>query len=159
MAGQQRRLEDGSREDVQCPVSMMLYNKFMGGVDKNDQLRKYYHVALKCWKFYRYVFWFLLEASVINAYILYCNFCTEQSSALNTLVKFRLQLYRELVGDYCSRKRVGRPSTGPPAQPRSALPFQHFPVKKRSESKSGMSRCWYCANSRRPKRRKETVWF
>ena len=48
--------------------------------DKNDQLRKYYHVALKCWKFYRYVFWFLLEVSVI-----------------------------------C----VGRPSTGPPAQPTS----------------------------------------
>ena len=45
-----------------------------GGVDKNDQLRKYYHVALKCWKFYHYVFWFLLEVSVINAYISYTHF-------------------------------------------------------------------------------------
>ena len=38
--------------DVECPEFMVLYNRYMGGVDRNDQLRKYYHVSLKGRKFY-----------------------------------------------------------------------------------------------------------
>ena len=155
----QRRLKDGSRANVECPEALVLYNKYMGGVDHNDQLRKYYHVPLKSRKFYRYIFWFLFEVSVTNSYILYSNFCTHPNLPLNTLVKFRLQLFRELVGDYCSRKRAGQPLSGATSQPRSSLHFRHFPVKQKSTSKSGMSRCWYCYNCHRPKRRRETVWF
>ena len=42
------------------PQSLSLLNKHMGGVDQNDQLRGYYHVRLKCRKYYKYIFWFLL---------------------------------------------------------------------------------------------------
>ena len=42
----------------------------MGGVDRGDQLRGYYHVRLKCVKNYKYIFWFLFEVAVTNAYIL-----------------------------------------------------------------------------------------
>ena len=155
----QRRIQDGRRVDVSSPVSMVLYNQYMGGVDRNDQLRKYYHVSLKGRKFYRYIFWFLLEVCITNSYILYKHFCADQTQSLNTLVKFRLQLFRDLVANYCSRKRAGRPLSGQAAQSRSTLPFRHYPVKQRSDTKSGMSRCWYCANSHHPKRRRETVWF
>ena len=34
-----RRKKDGTRETFPCPSSIALYNKFMGGVDHNDQLR------------------------------------------------------------------------------------------------------------------------
>ena len=47
---------DGSTIVVKCPQSVVLYNKYMGGVDNNDQLRGYYHVRLKCRKFYKYIF-------------------------------------------------------------------------------------------------------
>ena len=57
----QCRQRDGSRRDVPCPEAMDLYNRYMGGVDRNDQLRQYYHVRLKSRKFYRYIFWFLLK--------------------------------------------------------------------------------------------------
>ena len=59
----QRKEHDGSHSDIPCPVGMELYNRYMGGVDKNDQLRQYYHVRIKSRKFYRYIFWFLFEVS------------------------------------------------------------------------------------------------
>ena len=43
----QRKEHDGSHSDIPCPVGMELYNRYMGGVDKYDQLRQYYHVRLK----------------------------------------------------------------------------------------------------------------
>ena len=36
-------------------------NKYMGGMDKNDQLHGYYSVCKKSRKSYKYLFWFLFE--------------------------------------------------------------------------------------------------
>ena len=40
-----RRRVDGSIMNVECPVYIRDYNMYMGGVNREDQLRKYYHVA------------------------------------------------------------------------------------------------------------------
>ena len=37
-----RKQKDGTRLSVQCSDSVVLYNKYMGGVDRGDQLRQYY---------------------------------------------------------------------------------------------------------------------
>ena len=50
-----RRQKDGSRTRVTCPVAIAKYNQFMGGVDRNDQTRQYYHVRLKGRKYYKYI--------------------------------------------------------------------------------------------------------
>ena len=55
----QRREHTVNHTDVHCPLAMNLYNRYMGGVDKNDQLRQYYRLHLKSREFYRYIFWFL----------------------------------------------------------------------------------------------------
>ena len=39
--------KDGSRTAVKCPSAIALHNCYMGGVDRNDQLRGFYHVRLK----------------------------------------------------------------------------------------------------------------
>ena len=153
MSQVRRRQGDGSRREIPCPSSVAKYNAYMGGVDHNDQLRKYYHVTLKCRKCYRYIFWFLFEVSVTNSYIL-SKLCTDQEAASKSLLQFRLDLSKELIGDYCSRRRPGR---GPSA--RAALPLRHFPVKQRANSLSGRSKCWYCTHVRRPARRRETLWY
>ena len=58
-----RKKKDGSSIQVKYPQAIDLYNKNMGGVDTNDQFRGYYHVRLKCHKFYKYIFWFLFDVA------------------------------------------------------------------------------------------------
>ena len=65
-----RKLKNGSSIMVNCPSSVVAYNKYIGGVDRNDQVRKYYHVRMKSRKSYKYFFWFAFEVAVANAYIL-----------------------------------------------------------------------------------------
>ena len=55
-----RQTKDGHVENVTCPLSIQLYNSYMGGVDRADQLRGYYRVRMKSHKFYRFVFLNLL---------------------------------------------------------------------------------------------------
>ena len=96
----QRKVRDGTTSHVSCPQSIYLYNKFMGGVDHNDQLRQYYSLRLKGRKYYKYIWWFLLDVSVTNAYIL----CKHHTSLSVPSVKdFHVDSAKALIGDYCSR--------------------------------------------------------
>ena len=79
----------------------------MGGVNRNDQLRGYYHVRLKCHKYYKYIFWCLFDVTITNMFLLcrdYTNF------PYNTTKEFRVDLAKELIGNYDSRERLGRTS-------------------------------------------------
>ena len=42
-----RRQKDGSRKEVPCPIACVEYNKYMGGVDRGDQLRRYHQSNFK----------------------------------------------------------------------------------------------------------------
>lgn len=145
--------KDGSTISVTCPAAVPLYNRYMGGVDRNDQLRKYYHVRLKCRKYYRYIFWFLFEVSVTNSYILHTHYSGIRKQPLK---EFRLKLAKGLIGDYNSKKRPGRSSTAP-----TNLPLHHFPMKftRGPEGTTVKRRCWYCLHCRQPQRCRETVWY
>jgi hypothetical protein len=100
---------------------MDLYNMYIGEVDRNDQMRKYYHVRLKSRQFYCYIFWFLFEVCMANSYILHQNY---SGGAKLNLKEFRLEVARGLIGDYNSRKREGHYSQAP-----TVLPLRHIPVK------------------------------
>ena len=101
-----RRQKDGTRVTVPCPLLIITYNQFMGGVDRGDQVRGYYSCRTKCRKFYKYIFHFLLDVAITNAYILQKGYCS--SAPFSTFKPFWLQLASELIGDFCSRRRVGR---------------------------------------------------
>ena len=134
-----RRQRNGSRIPVSCPGAIIFYNLWMGGVDRGDQLRGYYHCRVKSRKFYKYIFYFLLDVTITNAFILYKNFCS--SPTFNTVKKFRLQLAKELIGDYSTRRRAG--PGGGVIRP---LPLQHFPMKVAKEpSEPERKRCVRCS--------------
>ena len=115
-----RRQKDGSRIPVPCP-QFIDYNMFMVGGDRGDQARCYYTCRTKCRKFYKYIFHFLLDVSITNAFILQKHYCRDSPN--KTILEFRLQLAKELIGDYCSRRRPGRG-----AGVIRSLPLRHFPV-------------------------------
>ena len=105
-----RRQRDGTRVSVPCPeailtynrnmggVAILTYNRNMGGVDRGDELRGYYNCRVKSRKFCKYIFYFLFDVAITNAFILYKNF--HSGPTYNTIKKFRMQLARELIGDY-----------------------------------------------------------
>ena len=148
---------DSTCRDVTAPTSVISYNRWMGGVDRGDQLRQYYHLCLKSRKFYKYIFWFLVDVSITNTYILHKAY---GGAASKDYKSFRLLLAKALIGCYSSRKRpVPRtPSHLTPVRP-TRVGVRHFPMKHRSGSKKGVSRCWYCAQCKDSPVRKETVWY
>ena len=150
-----RRQKDGSRISVPCPLSIMEYNNFMGGVDRGDQVRGYYSCRTKCRKFYKYIFHFLLDVAITNAYILQKGY--HSSAPFKTIKEFRLQLASELIGDYCSRRRAGRGS----GVVRS-LSLRHFPTTIPEEdpnkkAKHKRARCCRCYS--RSKKSVYTSWY
>ena len=90
-----RQRKDGSRISVPCPLSIMEYNNFMGGVDRGDRVRGYYSCRTKCRKFYKYIFHFLLDVAITNAYILQKGY--HSSAPFKTIKEFQLQLASELI--------------------------------------------------------------
>ena len=150
-----RRQKNGSRIPVPCPTSIMDYNNFMGGVDRGDQLRGYYSCRTKCRKFYRYIFYFLLDVAITNAFILQKGYCV--NAPFSNIKEFRLKLASKLVGDYCSRKRAGR--SGGVVR---SLPLRHFPTTipeavPTRKAKHRRSRCTRCYD--RSKRSVSTSWY
>ena len=164
----ERKQKDGSKIRIPCPDAVVVYNKFMGGVDLGDQLRHYYRIRTKCVKNYKYIFWFLVDVAITNAHIL--SKYSPITTSPKTLKVFRLTLAEELIGKYCSRKRAGRPTSvrsvphpppplpppednGPPAQQRLRSTILHLP------SHQAKKRCIYCQEYRPNSRRRETVWY
>ena len=148
----QRKEKDGTRNTI----NVVAYNKYMGGVDHADQLRNYYHVRSKSRKFYKYLFWFVFDCAVVNAYILWKHYkpLTEVSVRQQSLKHFRLLLANGLIGSYNSRQRYTVPSPikeasliSCPARKRARLrtttPTEpHFPIK------GNWGKCFYCWNIR-----------
>ncbi len=48
-----RTQKDGTKITLNCPDVVIDYNRYMGGVDWNDQLRGYYYLRLKSRKIYK----------------------------------------------------------------------------------------------------------
>ena len=126
----------------------------MGGVDRGDQLRKYYPVRLKCNKNYKYIFWFLFDVCITNAFIISKYYVPSalSSSCVTRLKNFRVSLAKSLIGDYNSRQR-GRHSIGAPVERPIVSPESHHTPHHHPRR-----RCDYCREYRNPPCRRESVW-
>ena len=91
--------------DVAIPTPVHLYNHRMGGVDLNDQMRSYYPFGRSGKKWWRFVFWYLLDVSICNAFIVEGQSSHRATSrSRRTLLNFRLELSKQLIGGFCGRK-------------------------------------------------------
>ena len=146
-----RGTQDGSLIPVPCPQSIILYNTYIGGVDRGDQLRGYYQCRRK---FYKYlIFYSLIDVAITNAFILMKNHTSKGSRM--SIKDFWLQLASQLIGEYCSWCRHGRTSSS--IRP---LPLRHFPVKIDDDSNPAKRRRGNCAYCRQTKHsRMNTSWL
>ena len=136
------RLAPGGTETISKPNMIDQYNKYMGGVDKADQLVQYYsfqHYSKKWWK---RVFFHLLDLCLVNAYIVYTTTQTTHMSHMD----FRLAVAADLIA---------RSQAIVPDVPREA---SHLPVRLIGRDhfpEPGSKRdCRVC--SRRDMKRKQT---
>ena len=142
-----RKLKTGEHHTYPCPEAITQYNKYMGGVDRNDQLRQYYHIRLKCRKYYKYLYWMLFDITISNAYIL-SSTSVSLSSITRSTKDFRSSLAKELLQGYCSRKTKGRHLV----IPRKRFQSNHFPLKGDGKQHP----CNFC---KKHGVRKDTTWM
>ncbi|XP_050049948.3 piggyBac transposable element-derived protein 4-like [Dermacentor andersoni] len=99
-----QKLANGSSVAVICPKALADYNMSMGAVDKFDQKRNAYTSDRRSKKSWYRIFYFLFDASVVNAFIQYC------ANNDITYLWFRLVLGRQLINGQTFRHYT---STGP----------------------------------------------
>ena len=99
----QLKQKDGTRVEIDCPAAIISYSKFMAGVNRGDPLWQYYHVRLKSSKMYTYIFWFMFDVANTNSFILYPHFWPHINKP-HDIKSFQLELAKNLIGDYNSRK-------------------------------------------------------
>lgn len=100
-----RKLKDGKKIDVTCPLTIKKYNEIMGGVDHFDQLRESYGIGRRSVKWWHRIFYFLIDACIVNAYIAFKATLPPVKKNKVDQVSFRLALARQLIDGYSSRKR------------------------------------------------------
>ena len=99
---------------------------------------------MKSGKSYKYIFWFMFEVCVLNAFIL--SSYSPCNHPISNYLSYRRQLAHELIGTYNSRKR--NVFTRTVMHTDLVTKAQHYPTKttKRTCKLHGCTRqsSWYC---------------
>lgn len=90
------RRKGSEKQVVPSPTCFAKYNKNMGGVDLADQRRKYFTSARKSYKWWMYLFSFLLDTSLNNSYIIYLTSNYPCQKKTFQLYDFKLKIIEEL---------------------------------------------------------------
>jgi len=81
------------------PGAIHYYNQYCHSVDKSNQNSQYYNYERKS-RWYKKVFFQMLEVSICNAYILYKLTCQKHDFRPLTSFDFRMQLIESLLEKY-----------------------------------------------------------
>ena len=86
-----RHSQQGTTETVSKPKIICDYNENMSGMDIADQLMVYYACGRRTLKWYKRVFWRLVEHVLVNAYIMFRQVC-QPNIRQWTQKRFRMEL-------------------------------------------------------------------
>lgn len=72
----------------------------------HDQLRMNYEVGRNGKKWWRYLFWFFVNCSIVNSFLIYKEVSTRTTKKKRYChLDFRMELVRQLIAGYATRKR------------------------------------------------------
>jgi hypothetical protein len=155
---------DRNGDPIVKPTCIVDYCSLMGGVDLSDQINQYYSCLRKTSKWYKKLFFYLLNLCIINAFILYRKFGpatkTEHSG-------FKLSIVNDLIEEAASAPRPqpekGRKILG---EKPSRLIDRHFPSHippkegaKRAIPARDCGACNFKISKRRSRKRKQTTYW
>ena len=123
----------------------------MLGVDKLDQLMSYFSFLHKSVKWWRKVFFWMVEVAVVNSYILYKQTMVQQGNRPLTHLGFRRELIKSLA-EPLQLTVVPRQQSAPSLQRLQQVP--HF-LEKGSKRRD----CWVCSNREEDGTRHLTMYF
>lgn len=130
------------QQEISKPEAIIQYNRFMGGIDKKDQMMSYYPCERKTLRWYKKIGIHILYMCLINSFFMYKKYVRPKIS----LYDYRLEVLEKLLPE----------KEGPCVErPMAAL---HF-AKKNTESEKGKTvarrRCIVCYKN---SIRKETTY-
>ena len=120
---------------VQQPLAFQAYNRYMNAVDRSDQILATHDIQRKCLRWWKEIFFHLIDLAVVNFYILFCeqreanpDFEELQRPDRHNLENFR----EELIRNICDLPLTDQPPTHtrvrpqPPAAGRFVV--EHCPI-------------------------------
>nr|CAB3267317.1 GDP-L-fucose synthase [Phallusia mammillata] len=141
------RYVKSKQEIVQKPVVVCDYTANMGAVDRSDHYCASYSFTRKTLKWWRKLFFWLLEVGIINSFLLFKKIHGRPTRH----IQYRNELLRQLVGDVRNTERRGKPSSTDHEERLRKVP--HFIEK----AERGHNRnCLVCTS---PKERKSTLFY
>ena len=131
-----------------CPPIVSTYNKYMGGVDKNDQMKSYYQISVSGKKWWTRLLFDLIDRAIYNSLILHNE---SPNHGKKDRKSFRLDLVKDLIGTFSSRRKRGRASL---EQPQARFVERHFPsyLPLNESGKRMERRCTVCTTNKTKKK-------
>jgi len=148
---ERRRKKEGTLS-LNCPPVLKLYTKYMGGVDRSDRMVRTYFVSRQSRKWWFRLFYYFLDMSVANSFILYNNSPNhDELSELDYIKKLSLALIGTFSRDNGVQAGPQRKRSKVATIPRRTS-GNHWPtnVKKQRE-------CQQCKRSGRKSRRSSYI--
>lgn len=124
----------------QKPLPIVEYNKYMGGIDLQDQMMSYYPYLKKTLFWYKKLGVHILQLLLFNSYVIFCKY----SGRKMAFYDYRLAVIEDLLPDIPRRMECKVP--------------KHLPSKTEADDatkRTPRKRCRFCSQK---KIRKDTVW-
>ena len=118
---------------VRQPGVFDMYNQYMNAVDRSDQILATHNVQRKCMRWWKTLFFHLIDLAVVNSFILFKEQQRKfpDNAALRRPAKYSLASYREeLIRNICDLPAVDRPPTNESVRPSTlgAFDVTHSPI-------------------------------
>ena len=148
---------DNVRE-VEKPCAIQAYSQHMGGIDRADKAMTFYMVLHRCCKWWKKVFFYLLEVCFCNALVIWRGLNEKRTNA----ELFRLKIVHGMLDGY---NRPAPRITGRAAavleRPDRMIGGEHYlglnPVRLPNGNRSKPADCCVCSN--RKKKRHQTIYM
>jgi hypothetical protein len=132
--------------EVSQPYAFHRYNQYMNAVDRSDQLLASHSVSRKCKKWWKALFFHLIDIAVVNGFLLFQQHRAsnpDNPDLLRRSTYSMVDFMEEIVRQICGLAEYDRPpvyEAVQPARPHEQFCTAHIPLK--AEGRKHCVVCW-----------------